>query len=333
MSDPGGRIGGSFAERLTQLYETVREAGSQETLDTVRRLGQELGSDGVDSFIGAFGSIADEDRNFLKNLFAGRVADADAAAAGAKSLFTRELEGQLRQRRLEVHFMDDVGRPHEGAGLSPTDVGSPHLDSRAERLGINPQPEPPGDFVPLERRAAGAADKLATSAKAAQQFVSEMEKRGFNPQPEPPGKEARQEGAAAGAAHKLAVEAEKRALGPQPEPPDSFSPAELASSGRAARKFVSEMEKSAFNPQPEPPGDLIPQAKAAGEKSAHKFVPEVDKRAFNPQPEPPGTHLPEEKTALEKSKKKMVSELEKRGFNPQPEPPADFIPVDKKKPG
>ncbi len=149
MTDPGGRIGSSFAERLTRLCETVREVGSQETLDTVRRLGRELGSDGVERFIGSFHSIAEGDRSFLKELFAGQVADPDAAAAGAKSLLTRELEGQLKQRRIEAHV--------------------------TERLGINPQPEPPGDSLP---RTAASAPAAPLSAK--------LEVRALGPQPEPP---------------------------------------------------------------------------------------------------------------------------------------------------
>jgi hypothetical protein len=226
MSDPSGRIGGSFAERLTQLCESVRESGSQETLETVRRLGRELGHEGVDSFVGGFRSLADEDRDFLKNLFAGQVADADADAAGAKSLFTRELEGHLRHRRLEAHVQHAAG--------------SPHLVAATERLGINPQPEPPGSAeIP--------------------HLVSPAERLGINPQPEPPGDFIPREAAAARAAHRLDVESEKRALGPQPEPPDNLIRAEGDSPGQIAPKLPAELAKRHFDPQPEPPGIETPQ--------------------------------------------------------------------------
>ena len=291
MSDPGGKIGGSFTERLTQLYETVREAGPQETLDTVRRLGQELGSAGVDRFIGSFGSIAGEDKNFLRNILSGPVADPVAAAAGAKNLITRELEGQFRQRRLEVHIQDAVGHPHEAADASAAGAVMPRLVNKGERLGINPQPEPPGDFVPLEPATPRAADKLA----------AEAQKRALGPQPEPPDSFSPAElDASQKAARKFVSEMEKRGFNPQPEPPGSLRPAELAASQKAANKFVSEMEKRGFNPQPEPPGKEALQEREVDKESAHKFISELEKRSFDPQPEPPGISLSGERETNEK---------------------------------
>jgi hypothetical protein len=208
MSDHGSRIGGSFAERLTQLFETVREAGAQETLGAVRSLGQELGSDGVDGFIGSFHSIGGEEQAFLKNLFDGRVGDPDAAAAGAKSLLTREIEGQLQRKRLEVHVQDDTGRSPEAADASA--AGRSRLVTGEQRLGINPQPEPPGDFAPLERAAAGAAHRLAV----------ESEKRALGPQPEPPDNFIPVDLSSPGKiAPSRLSEMEKRDFDPQPEPP------------------------------------------------------------------------------------------------------------------
>ena len=239
MSDPAGKIGGQFSERLTQLYESVREAGTQETLGTVRSLAQELGSDGVDGFIGSFQSIAGEEKAFLKNLFDGRVSDPAAAAAGAKSLLTREIEGQLQHRRLEAHVQGAVGH------------------TKDERLHINPQPEPPGGFVLPEK---------AATAKSAHHLVTELEKRTLGPQPEPPDNAMPRKTVPGMIGGKLSVELEKRHFDPQPEPPGILQRPD-ASSTTTGQDLLADISSRGFNPQPEPPATGLiqqPQEKKTG---------------------------------------------------------------------
>jgi hypothetical protein len=267
MSDSAGKIGGSFPEHLTRLYESVREAGPQETLSTVRRLGQELGSQGVDRFIHSFQSLTGEDKTFLKNLFEGRAADPDTAAAGAKHLFTREMEGQFRHKRLETHIQDAGSRPPDAAAPASTGHPASRMASEMEKNRINPQPEPPGDF--RSRATAAAAHKLA----------EHLEQSALGPQPEPP--DDASPSASAAAAHHLNIHLEQRALGPQPEPPDNASP---RASADIAHKLAEHLQQSALGPQPEPPDNASPWASA---DIAHRLATEMADPGINPQPEPP----------------------------------------------